>query len=183
MQEPIAFTETGKPVHPDAASQAGKYLIFELGAEEFGVSVMRVKEIMKMQTITAVPKAPHSVRGIINLRGRIVPVVSIRRAFGMDDAEYTDRTCIVVVQAERGTVAQPVGVIVDGVVEVLLLNADEIEERPDFGPDMTASYVRGIAKSKGKVKILLDIERVLGDKVHADRALQGIDPQMVAAGN
>lgn len=181
MQEPEAFSDAGKRAPVDPASQAGKYLIFELGAEEFGVSVMRVKEIMKMQTITAVPKAPHSLRGVINLRGRIVPVVSIRRAFGMEDAEYTDRTCIVVVQAERGTGAQPVGVIVDGVVEVLLLGADEIEERPDFGPDATASYVRGIAKSKGKVKILLDIEKVLGEKIPTEKALQGGELQLVAA--
>jgi purine-binding chemotaxis protein CheW len=145
-------------------------------------SVMRVKEIMKMQTITAVPKAPHSLRGVINLRGRIVPVISIRRAFGMEDAEYTERTCIVVVQAERGTVAQSVGVIVDGVVEVLLLSAEEIEERPDFGPDATASYVRGIAKSKGKVKILLDIEKVLGDKAAGEKMLQGSDLQLATVG-
>jgi purine-binding chemotaxis protein CheW len=182
MQEPGAFSDAGKRAPLDAASQAGKYLIFELGAEEFGVSVMRVKEIMKMQTITAVPKAPHSLRGVINLRGRIVPVISIRRAFGMEDAEYTERTCIVVVQAERGTVAQSVGVIVDGVVEVLLLSAEEIEERPDFGPDATASYVRGIAKSKGKVKILLDIEKVLGDKAAGEKMLQGSDLQLATVG-
>jgi purine-binding chemotaxis protein CheW len=162
MQEPAASTGAGRAAPNGATTQAGKYLIFELGAEEFGVSVMRVKEIMKMQSITAVPKAPYFLQGVINLRGRIVPVVSIRRAFGMDDAEYTERTCIVVVQPDKSVGGQPMGVIVDGVVEVLLLGADEIEERPDFGPEATASYVRGIAKSKGKVKILLDIDQVIG---------------------
>ncbi len=145
-----------------ASALAGKYLIFELGVEEFGVSVMQVREIMKMQQITVVPRAPQFVQGVINLRGRIVPVVNIRRKFELPDQAYTERTCIVVVHAQMDGVEQPVGIIVDGVVEVLLLGSDDIEDKPDFGREAATSYVCGIAKSKGKVKILLDIDCVMG---------------------
>ncbi len=152
---------------------AGKYLIFELGIEEFGVSVMQVREIMKMQQITAVPRAPQSVQGVINLRGRIVPVVNIRRKFELPEQPHTERTCIVVVHAQMDGVEQPVGIIVDGVVEVLLLGADDIEDKPDFGREAATSYVCGIAKSKGKVKILLDIDSVMGSHNLADLGSTG----------
>ena len=142
-------------------AQAGKYLIFELGTEEFGTNVMQVKEIMKMQEITAVPQSPHYVQGVINLRGRIVPVMNLRRRFDMPEQPYTDKTCIVVMRAESAATEQPMGIIVDGVVEVLLLNQDDIEERPDFGIETAGSHIRGMAKNKGKVKILLDIDKVL----------------------
>lgn len=144
-----------------ASALAGKYLIFMLGPEEFGISVMQVKEIMKVQEITSVPRAPQFVQGVINLRGRIVPVVNLRRKFGLSEQAHTDRTCIVVVNAETDGREHPMGIIVDGVVEVLLLGSDDIEDRPDFGREATNPYVRGMAKSKGKVKILLDIGRVL----------------------
>ena len=147
---------------------AGKYLIFELGVEEFGVSVMQVREIMKMQQITTVPRAPQYVQGVINLRGRIVPVVNIRRKFRLPEQPYTERTCIVVVHAQMDGVEQPVGIIVDGVVEVLLLGSDDIEDKPDFGREAATSYVCGIAKSKGKVKILLDINSIMGGHNLAD---------------
>jgi len=144
--------------------RAGKYLIFELGNEEFGISVLQVKEIMKLQAITTVPQTPAFLQGVINLRGRIVPVVGLRSKFNMPDQEATDRTCIVVVRVEMKGGEQPMGIIVDGVVEVLLLGAEEIEDTPDFGRDVTTSYVRGMAKSKGKVKILIDIDRVLSSQ-------------------
>ncbi len=143
------------------AALAGKYLIFTLGSEEFGISVMQVKEIMKMQEITTVPRAPQYLQGVINLRGRIVPVVNLRRKFGLHDEPHSDHTCIVVVNPSEDGRGQSMGVIVDGVVEVLLLTRDDIEDRPDFGREATNPYVQGMAKSKGRVKILLDIARVL----------------------
>jgi purine-binding chemotaxis protein CheW len=147
-----------------SSPQAGKYLIFELGNEEFGIGVLQVKEIMKLQEITRVPRAPEYLQGVINLRGRIVPVINLRRRFQMAEEAYTERTCIVVVRTEVAGVEQPIGIIVDGVVEVLLLSAEEIEERPDYGRDDAPSFVRGMAKSKGKVKILLDIDQVLNSQ-------------------
>jgi purine-binding chemotaxis protein CheW len=147
------------PIKADA--RAGKYLIFELGHEEFGISVLQVKEIMKMQEITSVPQTPSFVMGVINLRGRIIPVVNLRSKFKMPEQERTDTTCIVVVKLQAESGEQSMGIVVDGVVEVLLINADDIEESPDFGREVTGSYVLGMAKSKGRVKILLDIDRVL----------------------
>ena len=144
-------------------SPAGKYLIFDLGNEEFGIKVLQVKEIMKMQEITAVPQSSAALQGVINLRGRIVPVMNLRRKFGMPEQAYTDRTCIIVVRVEMGGGDQPVGLVVDGVQEVLLLSPDEIEDSPDFGHEATSTYICGMATSKGRVKILLDIDRVLTD--------------------
>lgn len=144
--------------------RAGKYLIVELANEQFGISVLQVKEIMKMQEITSVPQTPASLEGVINLRGRIVPVVDLRSKFGMPEQPYTERTCIVVVRVQMEAGEQPMGVVVDGVVEVLTLDSGDIEDTPDFGREVTASYVRGMAKSKGMVKILLDIDKVLSNQ-------------------
>jgi purine-binding chemotaxis protein CheW len=144
--------------------RAGKYLIVELAGEQFGISVLQVKEIMKMQEITTVPQTPPFLEGVINLRGRIVPVVDLRSKFGMATEEHTERTCIVVVRVQMDGGEQPMGVVVDGVVEVLMLDSADIEDSPDFGREVTSSYVRGMAKSKGKVKILLDIDRVLSSQ-------------------
>jgi purine-binding chemotaxis protein CheW len=150
---------------PAAASQsdprAGKYLTFQLANEEFGIRVLKVREIMGLQEITAVPQTPAHVKGVINLRGKVVPVIDLRLKFGVASAEYTQRTCIIVtqVQGENGSVLM--GIIVDGVSEVLNLTAAEIEDTPDFGEAVTGQYLLGMAKVKGKVKILLDIDRVL----------------------
>jgi purine-binding chemotaxis protein CheW len=142
----------------------GKFLIFQLGEEQFAISVMNVREIMKMQDITSVPQAPHYVQGVLNLRGRIVPVVSLRRKFDMGEKENTELTCIVVVRLTGHRAEHSIGVVVDSVVEVLTLNPDDVEDAPDFGLNTTGSYVRGIAKVKGSVKILLDIDQVLGNE-------------------
>jgi purine-binding chemotaxis protein CheW len=141
--------------------RAGKYLTFQLANEEFGIAVLKVREIMGLQEITAVPQTPAHIRGVLNLRGKVIPVIDLRLKFGLANAEYTSRTCIIVAQvkAESGPVLM--GVIVDGVSEVLNLTASEIEDTPDFGEDITGRYLLGMAKVKGKVKILLDIDQVL----------------------
>jgi len=141
--------------------RSGKYLVFHLDKEEFGVHVMKVKEIMGIQEITSVPQTPDFVKGVINLRGRVIPVVDLRRKFGLDEAEYTQRTCIVVLQVLHGGQQILMGGIVDGVSEVLNLQESDIEDTPDFGEDMQVPYIVGMAKMKGKVKILLDIDQVL----------------------
>ncbi|MBI5282210.1 MAG: purine-binding chemotaxis protein CheW [Candidatus Solibacter usitatus] len=150
---------------PAAAERAGKYLTFQLGAEEFGIRVLKVREIMGVQEITAVPHTPPYVRGVINLRGKVIPVVDLRLKFGLPEQEYTQRTCIIVVQVqgEAGSPASTMlmGIVVDGVAEVLNLAAADIEDTPDFGHGAATPYLLGMAKVKGKVKILLEIQQVL----------------------
>src|SRR5579872_6712360 len=142
-------------------SRAGKYLVFQLDREEFGIRVLQVREIMGVQEITAVPQTPAHVKGVINLRGKIIPVVDLRLKFGLPQVEYTQRTCIIVVQVQVETNSMLMGIVVDGVAEVLNLVAGEIEDTPDFGQGLTTSYLLGMAKIKGKVKILLDIDQVM----------------------
>ncbi len=150
-----------EPAAARTDTRAGKYLTFQLANEEFGIRVLKVREIMGLQEITAVPQTPPHIKGVFNLRGKVVPVIDLRLKFGILKAEYTQRTCIIVtqVQGEAGHVLM--GIIVDGVSEVLNLTASEIEDTPDFGEDVAGQYLLGMAKVKGKVKILLDIDRVL----------------------
>jgi purine-binding chemotaxis protein CheW len=142
--------------------RAGKYLVFQLDSEEFGIQVLKVREIMGIQDITAVPQTPSHVKGVINLRGKVIPVVDLRLKFGLQEAEYTQRTCVIVVQVERESGAIQMGIVVDGVAEVLNLVAADIEDTPNFGNGDNMEYLLGMAKIKGAVKILLDIDQVLG---------------------
>ena len=139
----------------------GKYLTFQLGQEEFGIQVVKVREIMGLQDITAVPQTPGYVKGVINLRGKVTPVVDLRLKFGLPEAAYTQRTCIIVVQVTGGAGPMLMGIIVDGVSEVLNLTAADIEDTPDFGDGAATPFLLGMAKTKGKVKILLEIGQVL----------------------
>jgi purine-binding chemotaxis protein CheW len=141
--------------------RAGKYLVFHLGREEFGVHVLKVREIMGLQDITAVPQTPPFVKGVINLRGKVIPVIDLRAKFGLEETGYTQRTCIVVVEVRHESGSTQMGAIVDGVSEVLTLQGGEIEDTPEFGEDMQVPYLLGMAKVKGKVKMLLDIDTVL----------------------
>ncbi len=145
----------------DPHDRAGKYLIFHLGTEEFGTEVLKVREIMGLQDITTVPQTPHYVKGVINLRGKVIPVVDLRLKFGLPSEEYTARTCIIVVRTRQVEEELMIGIIVDGVAEVLNLASADIEDTPDFGPGVVTPYLKGMAKIKGKVKILLDIDQVL----------------------
>jgi purine-binding chemotaxis protein CheW len=152
----------------------GKYLVFHLAKEEFGVHVLKVREIMGLQEITGVPQTPVFVKGVINLRGKVIPVIDLRRKFGLEEIEYTQRTCIVVLQVSHDSGAILTGIIVDGVSEVLTIQESEIEDTPEFGEELTTSYILGMAKVKGKVKILLDIDRVLTSQ--EVRGLESIPP-------
>jgi len=160
--ETMVATTTGNPVALKADQRAGKYLAFQLGSEEFAVQVLRVREIMGVQEITAVPQTPEYVKGVINLRGKVIPVVDLRLKFGLPQVEYTQRTCIIVTQIDSRTAGKlMIGVIVDCVTEVLTLQAGDIEDTPDFGGGVETPYLLGMAKTKGRVKILLDIDMVL----------------------
>lgn len=140
---------------------AGKYLTFHLAKEEFAVRVTQVREIMGVQETTSVPQTPVFVKGVFNLRGRVVPIISLRLKLGMPEDEYTPRTCIIVVDMKGENGLVPVGVVVDGVSEVLNLRAADMEPAPDFGRGRAAPYLLGVAKAKGKVKLLLDLDYVL----------------------
>jgi purine-binding chemotaxis protein CheW len=144
--------------------RAGKYLVFQLGREEFGIRVMNVREIIGVQDITAVPQTPAHIKGVINLRGKVIPVVDLRLKFGLPEAEYTQRTCIIVVQVHGDTNLMLMGIVVDGVAEVLNLTASEIENTPDFGQGVATPCLLGVAKTKGNVRILLDIDQVLASQ-------------------
>ena len=141
--------------------RGGKYLVFHLGREEFGIRVLKVREIMGVQDITAVPQTPAHIKGVINLRGKVIPVVDLRLKFRLPEQEYTQRTCIIVVQVRSEVGPMLMGIVVDGVAEVLNLAAADIEDTPDFGDGTATPYLLGMAKVKGKVKILLEIDRVL----------------------
>lgn len=142
------------------AQLAGKYLTVLLEDESYGIAVLKVREIIRIQKITPVPHMPPSVKGVINLRGRVVPVIDLRVQFGFA-ANIAERTCIVVVQVKGSSDSVVLGMIVDSVEEVVTLGADEIEPTPDFGSRVAADYILGMAKVKGSVKMLLDIDRVV----------------------
>jgi len=155
------LTANGPAPAAQADARAGKYLTFHLASEEFGIRVLKVREIMGLQEITAVPQTPSYIKGVINLRGKVVPVIDLRLKFGVEAAEYTQRTCIIVTQVQGGSGLVLMGIVVDGVSEVLNLTGQEIENTPDFGEEVTGQYLLGMAKVKGKGKILLDIDKVL----------------------
>ena len=144
-----------------AESRGGKYLIFHLGEEEFGIQVQRVREIMGVLEITKVPQTPAHIKGVINLRGKVIPVVDLRLKFSMPEMEYTQRTCIIVVQVAGTHSPTLMGIVVDGVVEVLNIAGTDVEDTPSFGKEVEVPYVMGLAKLKGRVKILLDIDQVM----------------------
>lgn len=141
--------------------RAGKYLAFQLGNEEFGIQVLKIKEIIGLHDITVVPHTPKYVRGVINLRGRIIPVIDLRLKLDFPEAVYNERTCIIVVQIQQGAAALTLGAVVDGVSEVIMLQASDIEDTPNLGNGITVDGILGMAKVKGNVKILLDIDTVL----------------------
>ena len=145
-------------------TRAGKYLTFMVGKEEFGVAVLKVREIMGMQDVTSLPLTPSFLKGVLNLRGKVTPVIDLRLKFGLPGIDTTERTCIVVVQVQGESTTIVIGIVVDEVSEVLTMASGDIEDTPDFGADVATDYILGIARIKGKVKILLDIDRVLSSQ-------------------
>lgn len=141
--------------------QTGKYLTFFLENEEYGIGILRIKEIIGMMPITSVPRTPEFLKGVINLRGKVIPVMDLRLKFSMDAIPYSDRTCIIVVEIESQDSTVLIGIVVDAVSEVLNIRGDEIEETPTFGTKLDTDYILGMAKMEGGVKILLDIDQVL----------------------
>lgn len=159
--ETMLAVEAGGTSGP-ATGSGGKFLTFTLGNEEYGVPVLKVREIIKVMDITQVPQVPDYVLGVINLRGKVIPVIDLRRKFGFAATEHTERTCIIVVDVDLSSMCVMMGVVVDTVSEVLNVTEAEIEQTPEFGGRVTTAYLLGLAKVKDSVKILLDLDRVLG---------------------
>jgi purine-binding chemotaxis protein CheW len=143
--------------HPDTVASGGKFLTFFLAGEEYGIAILKVHEIIGMMAITSVPRTPEYIRGVINLRGKVIPIIDLRLKFGMPAQDQTSETCIIVVHVE----GIELGIVVDRVSEVSNIAGESIEDVPSFGADVCTDYILGIGKSQGKVKILLDIDRVL----------------------
>lgn len=146
----------------DLGRREGKYLTFTLAGEEFGIGILKVREIIGMMSFTPIPRTPEFVKGVINLRGRVIPVIDLRLKFGMDSQAYDERTCIVVVQVQGLEGISAIGLVVDAVNEVTNVKEEEVESTPSFGVSLDTAYILGLAKSGDNVRILLDIDRVLG---------------------
>ncbi len=139
----------------------GKYLTFALAREEYGLEILKVREIIGYMNITAVPQTPSYIKGVINLRGQVIPVVDLRAKFGMETAEVTEQTCIIVVEIAQSGRKFSTGIVVDRVQEVLDIAGHDIEEAPEFGGSVNTNFILGMGKIGGSVKILLDIDQVL----------------------
>jgi len=160
------ITETISSVTNHAINKEEKYLTFNLAGEEYGIGILKVKEIIGMMPITSIPQTPDFVKGVINLRGKVIPIVDLRLRFAMERAEQTDQTCIIVVEIAKHEHTVMVGIVVDSVSEVLNIKGNEVEETPSFGAAVPTDFIQGMAKKEDGVKILLDIDKVMsGDEV------------------
>ena len=140
-------------------AKEGKYLTFSLGDQDYDVEILKVREIIGMLNITIVPKVPAYVKGVINLRGKVIPVIDLRLKFGMPTRDVTSETCIIIINMNDALM----GIMVDSVKEVLNLKQENIENVPNFGTHVHTDYILGIGKINDSVKILLHIEKILGE--------------------
>ena len=153
--------ENSENVSSANTDREGKYLTFSMQNEEYGISILKIKEIIGMMPVTPVPQTPGFVKGVINLRGKVIPVVDLRLRFEMEAIDYTERTCIIVVEIESLAGIVLIGIVVDAVSEVLNIKGEDIEDTPAFGKGLDTNFILGMAKMEGGVKTLLDIDRVL----------------------
>jgi purine-binding chemotaxis protein CheW len=158
MAEVTAQTER---LNKAIADKEGKYLTFALASEEYGLEILKVREIIGYMDITAVPQTPEHVKGVINLRGQVIPVIDLRAKFGMEATDVTEETCIIVVEISQGDSKFDTGIVVDHVQEVLDIAGEDIEEAPRFGSSVNTDFILGMGKIGDTVKILLDIDKVL----------------------
>jgi purine-binding chemotaxis protein CheW len=157
----MAIETTTQEKSAGTLAKAGKYLTFNLGKEVYGIEILKVQEIIGMMSVTRVPKTPAFVRGVVNLRGKVIPVIALRNKFALEAKEDTDRTCIIVVQVALNGIPVVMGLIVDEVSEVLNVLADQIEASPTFGAKVDTDFILGMGKVGQKVVMLLDVDKVL----------------------
>ncbi len=143
--------------------KTGKYLTFSVAKEGYGISIMKVKEIIEVMSITPMPQAPPFVKGVINLRGKIVPVADLRTKLGIQGSEYTDRSCIIVLDISRNGRPVLIGMVVDSVSEVLNIQGANIEDVNDYLLKSNSDYMLGMAKTTSGIKIILDVDTMLGE--------------------
>jgi len=151
----------GEETKTRRSSCEGKYLTFAIGNEEFGVEILKVREIIGYVPVTPVPKSPAYLKGVINLRGQVIPVIDLRLKFGLAEKEVTDQTCIVIIETRTQSQTVLTGLIVDHVSEVLNIDAEQIEPAPSLGTSVDTSFILGMAKAGNQVKILLEIDAVV----------------------
>lgn len=152
------------PDQLEMAELAGKYLTFKLGQENYGIEILKVQEIIEILEITNVPRTPDYVKGVINLRGKVIPVVSLRLKFGLEEKEITRTTCIIVVELNCGDTQIKMGLTVDEVSEVLEIDGANIEPTPSFGTSVNTEFILGMAKVENSVTTLLDIDKVMSEQ-------------------
>jgi len=157
----VEISKTIGQVEPFQSENEGKYLTFQLAEEGYGIGILKVREIIGMLPVTPVPQTPMFLKGVINLRGQVIPVVDLRLKFGLMEEEYTERTSIIVVEVKGLANNIPIGIVVDTVSEVINIQAEEIEPAPTFGASINTNFILGMAKTEGGVKILLNIDQVL----------------------
>ena len=160
MSLPVTKKET-LPVVTDSQGEEGQYLTFTLGKEMFAIGILNIKEILEYGQLTSVPMMPAFIRGVINLRGAVVPVVDLGARFGGQQSEITKRTCIVIIEVATDDTRQDIGVVVDAVSEVLEIPEEEIEPAPAFGARIRADFIAGMGKVNGKFVIILEVDKVL----------------------
>jgi len=176
-----ALVKTGGAAVVAQHQEDAQYLTFLLGGEMFAIGILGIKEIIEYGSLTAVPMMPKFIRGVINLRGAVVPVVDLSARFGRNASEVTRRTCIVILEVEADSQRQDVGVVVDSVSEVLAIATSEIEPPPAFGAKIRTDFIGGMGKVGGKFVIILNAERVLSVDEMA-MLTQAVDrPESVAA--
>lgn len=144
-----------------AADEGGQYLTFLLGGEMYAIDILNIKEIIEYGQVTEVPMMPAFIRGVINLRGRVVPVINLLARFGKPSTEITWRSCIVIIEAGTEEERQDIGVVVDSVSEVLDIPASEVEPAPSFGSKIRSDFIGGMGKVNGKFVVMLDVNKVL----------------------
>ena len=150
-----------REVMGDASERGGKYLTFALGEEEYGLEILKVREIIGYIAVTSLPGSPDYVKGVINLRGQVIPVIDLRSKFGMEAVEISKETCIIVVEMSYGRRTASTGIVVDRVLEVITISAEQIAATPEFGVHVDTEFISGMGKIGDSVKILLDIDQVL----------------------
>lgn len=159
MADSTGLAERNAEAGTDAL--AGKYLTFELGAEIYGIEILKVQEIIGIMSVTSVPRTPDYVRGVMNLRGKVIPVVELRRKFRMETVKDTERTCIIVVRLKRADGPITMGILVDEVSEVVDIHGDQIELAPTFGASVNTTFILAMGKIGDQVVIMLNADKVL----------------------
>jgi len=142
-------------------AKSNKFLTFSLGEEPYGIQILKVKEIIRLMKITYVPRMPQAVKGVINLRGKIIPVIDLRTKFDFSGKDYDDRTCIIVVEIDTHLGTRLNGLVVDSVSEVLDIDASVIDPPPQYGDDPRQTFISGLGKVKEKVIMLLNIDKII----------------------